>query len=438
MNYDKAVNRMMGYMRTIYPMQRMINTPGIEEAFEVLKKEYASLFVHEYEAGNEYEDWVVPFRWSVRYGRMSDENGDVLLSTDDNILFVCAFSEAVDGFFDKEEIGKHALIHPVHDNLFMFEHRLAFNTERREWRISLPRRVFDSLDSRRKYRIEIDVCEENLPMLVGEWHIEGDSEETVVIAAHIDEQLCNDDLSGSMAALELMRYIESLPHRKYSYKLLLFPETLGSFVYLHENVAESEKFLFMLNLEMLGAGDAWCLKHSMNPESYFDRALKAAFEEVGVEYRELGFFEGYENDERSFAWPTFSIPGVGIQRHPFRYYHTEMDNPDIIDENYMREGLRIAVSFIDILEKDFVPKYLLKIPPKLSKRGLYYDSVEEKEKFGRFNNLLLFNIDGRKSLVDLARTSGLGFGEIHSYLEKFRREKLIDVTEFRIEKERSE
>jgi len=419
MNFKESAKIMQNYLEKFYPLQRMFNSPGIDQTFKTLKEDIEDIKIHEYKAGLTCEDWTVPYNWEMLYGVMKDENGNIIVSSNDNILFVSAFSESVSGWFSKNEIQKHCLIHPRLNDVFMFQHRLAFNFDKKDWGISMPRNIFDHLDNSKKYFIDIKVKKKNTPMKVAEWFIQGKSNNIICIAAHIDEQLCNDDLTGCVVGLELMKYINKLKNRKYSYQLLLFPETIGSFIYMYHNEQKIKQINCMLNLEMLGAGETLSLKHSMDKTSYFDMILKLSIQQETNEYKELDFFEGYENDERSFAWPTFGITGVGIQRHPFKYYHTHKDNPDIIKSEYLIEGLKISKNFIDILESDYIPIFTYKIPPKLSKHNLYYDSIEDPLKFQKFNNHLLFNINGKNKISDLAEKIGLSYWEVYDYLENF-------------------
>jgi aminopeptidase-like protein len=77
------------------------------------------------------------------------------------------------------------------------------------------------------------------------------------------------------------------------------------------------------------------------------------------------------------------------------------------------------MEFVTVLEKDYIPSYTSVLPPWLSRHDLYFDSKEDSSKFHKFNNLVLFNIDGEKSISQLACLSGLAFTEVYDYLEKF-------------------
>ena len=124
--------------------------------------------------------------------------------------------------------------------------------------------------------------------------------------------------------------------------------------------------------------------------------------------------------------PTFGIPGIALQRHPFKCYHTSKDTPEAINPDYMIEALKVSQSFVDIFEQDYIPVYTQVIPPKLSKHGLYFDSINDKEKFIKFNNNLLYMINGTMKISEIAHKLELNFFEVFDYLERFRQLNLIE------------
>ena len=114
-----------------------------------------------------------------------------------------------------------------------------------------------------------------------------------------------------------------------------------------------------------------------------------------------------------------------IQRYPFPYYHTSYDTPDILNADLIVEALTISDFFIEILERDYVPSYRNLMQPWLTRHGLYFDQSVNPQHFQKLNNLAVFNIDGCRSVTELALLSELPFGLLHEYLEKFVKLDLI-------------
>ena len=274
------------------------------------------------------------------------------------------------------------------------------------------------LSASKKYHIEIKVKTTKGAMRVGEWILPGRKKDVICINAHIDE-LCNDDLSGCVLAVELMRHISRLKNRKYTYQMILSPEMIGTFFYVLNNMGTVSKTIGMLNLEMTGAGKEWCLKKALSPGAMVEAALNESLVSRKIPFRKLLFFEGYANDEKVYEWPSIRKPSVALQRYPFKEYHTSSDTVDNIAPDLMAEALEICIGFVDILEHNYVPAFKSIMPPWLTKHDLYFDREKDPENYFKYNTELLFNIDGSKSLLDLSELTGIGFQKIHDYLEKF-------------------
>ena len=420
---DLNVKRMMDLLRVLSPFPRMINSPGLDKTFEIIKQVMPDSIIHEYPSGMECEDWVVPRSWSAKYGVMMDETGNTIASIEENHLFVVPYSESVEGWFTKEEIERHLYTRPDRPNAFSLEHRNAYDYQLVDWGITLPYNRWINL-SQEKYYIKIVVDCKPGSMKVAEYFLEGRRPETICICAHIDE-LCNDNLSGCVVAVELARYLEHLQNLQYSYQLLLVPEMFGTLFYVYSNLEKIKKTVGMLNLEALGTGFEWCLKKAHKQNTRIEKVLRSAMEKEGISFKEVGFFEGYGNDERVYAWPSIGIPGVSLQRYPFEEYHTSDDTPSIINSQFLFEAFEIGKIFIQILEKDYVPQYTKKLQPWLTRNGLYFDCQKTPEDFQEFNNIVLFGVNGRSTIMELAKAAGLDFFHVYDYIEKFVQKGLV-------------
>jgi len=416
--------RMLALIEKISPLQRLIISPGLDSAFDILKREIPDLKVHEYASGTSSGDWIVPESWAVKNARMTDQAGNVIASFEENTLFVAPFSEPIEGWFSKGDIEGHLSTRPDRPNAFVFEHRHAYNYQLVDWGITLPYNLWQALPDE-KYHILIDIERKQGSMKVGEVFIPGRRSETLCICAHIDE-LCNDDLSGCVAATEIMHYIKSLSNRQYSYQILLVPEIIGSLFFVDHNPQVIANTIGMFFLEAVGAGERWCLKKALAPNTQVERLLHIALDGIEKPFHSIDFFDGYGNDERVYAWPPINIPGVALQRFPFEEYHTSDDTPDVINEQYLLEAVEVGKNLVDLFERDFTPRYIGQLQPWLTRRGLYFDSVYDKGDFHKYNNLLLFNINGKSSILDLVEITGLKYHDICVYLNKFVEAGLIE------------
>ena len=307
---------------------------------------------------------------------------------------------------------------------FLLEHRNAYDFNLKTWGITLPYNIWEQLEED-EYYVDIEVSWKEDSMKVGEIFIKGESDQIICFTAHIDE-LCNDDLSGCVVGVEFFRYLQSLKSHKYSYQLLLLPELFGPIFYLNDNENLISKYLGMINLETVGAGQFLSLKKSLRDNFFMEDMMKLSIKNLNLDFIDLDFFDGNLNDEKIFSWPKFNINSIAIQRYPFKEYHTSSDDLKIINYDYLIEVLKILEQFTTILESDYIPKYTNKFPPWLTKRKLYFDKKNKPDlNKNKFNNHLLYSIDGKTSLSQICLRYNLDFIEAFNYLETFYKQNLI-------------
>ncbi len=424
----KQASVMMEHLIKISPLHRMIVSPGLDETFSVIKEKYPEMTIHEYPTGLEIEDWIIPQSWEVKHGHLKSKNGNVIGSTDENHLFVVPYSEEVEGWFTKEEIGKHLSTRKDMPEEYALELRNAYDYRVSDWGISLPHNRWENLKSDQKYHVSIEVNNNPGKMKVAEYFRPGKKKETICFCAHIDE-LCNDDLSGCVVAMELIPFLDNLRDPLYSYQVLIVPEMFGMLYYIGHNKDRVANMTGMVQLESLGAGETLCLKKSLVEDSLVERVLRMAITSENVPFEEMKFFEGYGNDERVIAWPTLNIPGVALQRYPFPEYHTSADTVDIIQEDLLVEALQISEKVVEILEENIVYRYTNTLQPWLTKHGLYYDCHKEPERFQKFANTILFHINGKRSVLDLAGLADVDIFDVSQYLKRFLEQGLVQKVE---------
>ena len=199
---DRA-KRMRDLLNEINPLQRMLNSPGLDKTFEIFKREFPDAVIHEYPAGMEREDWIVPRSWEVISGVMKDKAGNVIASTEECELFVAPYSEPIDGWFTKEEIEKRLMTREDVPDYFLLQHRNTYDYQLNDWGITLPFNRWSALKDD-EYYINIDVKWGDGSMKVGEYILPGKRDDILCICAHIDER-CNDDLSGCILGMEIMK-----------------------------------------------------------------------------------------------------------------------------------------------------------------------------------------------------------------------------------------
>jgi aminopeptidase-like protein len=421
-----AAQRIVSISRVLYPVQGLIVSPELDRAFDVIKTTFPSVFIHEYPSGMRAEDWEVPNSWQALSCTIRDEKGEVWVSLNDSFLLVAPFSEPVDGWFSKAELRDHVLSRQDSPDAFLLEHRNAYDFNRRDWNVTLPYSVFERMPDEGRYHVQIRTRTEPGSLKVAEWIIPGRRPDIICFCSQFDE-LCNDGQSSALLGLELFQWMENQPQApEFTYQFLAVPELIGTLFYAYNNRDILDRTVGMFNLETLGAGRGWVLKRALQPGCVIEAALEQALKDLSIPYTSCSFFEGYGNDERVYGWPTIGIPGVGLQRYPFQHYHTMHDTPDVLELTHLQDALKICQASIDILETNFVPRFRNFLPPWLTRHNLYYDSIRDAERFSKLNNKLLYSIDGRRSLIDLATLAELPFADVRDYVTRLHEKGLVE------------
>jgi len=130
------------------------------------------------------------------------------------------------------------------------------------------------------------------------------------------------------------------------------------------------------------------------------------------------------NDEKVMNGVGIDIPTISFTRWPYPEYHTSADNPSIIDPENLEEGKSAALNILRILNINRYPVYLSRGPIFLSRYGLWVDEKENAE-LSKALQRMLFYLDGKHSVLDIAEAVNLDYDIVYSYLKRFEEKGLI-------------
>ena len=97
-----------------------------------------------------------------------------------------------------------------------------------DWGFCVTKAQRDSLTDG-EYQVNIDDEHRDGRLTIGEAFLPGNSDREVLLTSYLcHPKGANDNFSGVVVAVELFRMLSRLSDRKYSYRLLLNPETISS------------------------------------------------------------------------------------------------------------------------------------------------------------------------------------------------------------------
>jgi aminopeptidase-like protein len=401
----------------LYRIPRSIAGPGVRESLAILA-EHAPIRIEEIASGTPVLDWEVPREWVLRSARLSAPDGRVVADAAEHNLHVLNYSAPFRGRVPLAELRPH--LHSLPDRPERIPYRTSYWRE--SWGFCLPHRIVESLPEG-DYEVAIDTEHVTGAMSYGEAHLAGESSDEVLFSTHCcHPQLANDNLSGMVVMAALAAELAARPRRRYAYRFLFVPGTIGAIAWLATHEEEARRIRHGLVAAGLGDGGGFHYKRSRRGDAPIDyavpRALAALGEPVAVEP-----FLPFGYDERQYNSPGFALPVGSLSRTPWgRYpeYHTDADDLGLVRPERLERALAVCRAVVDELEGREV--YLNLAPkgePRLGKRGLYREIGGDEA--GRERELALLWVlnlsDGEHDLAMIATRAGLAPADVRAAAE---------------------
>lgn len=415
---------MHAIIRELYPICRSITGEGLRRSLRVLQR-VAPLTLHEVATGTAVFDWTVPREWNLTAARLSGPDGEVIVDADRMNLHVLNYSAPFRGKVRLEELEKHLFSLPEQPSYIPY--RTSYYKE--DWGFCL------SHDQRARlrpgeYEVLIDTSLTDGSLTYGELVLPGALTDEVLVSAHCcHPSLANDNLSGMVLAATLARLLGGVA-RRYTYRFLFVPGTIGSIAWLALNEERARRIAH--GLVVAGVGDAGRLtyKRSRRGDAEIDRAAIQVLAQSGQDY-DVRDFTPYGYDERQYCSPGFDLAVGSLTRTPhgeYPEYHTSGDNLDLVRPDRLVDSLRRYLEVFEVLESNLT--YVNLFPrgePQLGKRGLY-GSVGGGSHTAATQIAMLWVLnlsDGSHSLLDIAERSKMPFADLRRAAQALEAARLL-------------
>ena len=210
----------------LYPLCRSITGNGVRKSLDIIKK-HIPMTVHEVPSGTEVFDWTVPKEWNIKDGYIKNSKGKKIVDFKKSNLHILNYSIPVKKTMSLQEIKKYIFTLPEHPDWIPY--RTSYYEEK--WGFCLTHNQLSKLKEG-EYEVFIDSSLTEGHLTYGEYYIEGQESDEVLVSCHIcHPSLCNDNLSGMSLTTFLAKYLSRIP-TKYSYRFLFIPGTIGSITWL--------------------------------------------------------------------------------------------------------------------------------------------------------------------------------------------------------------
>ena len=387
--------------RELFPITRSLTGDGVRRTLRILQRELPDLTIMEVPSGTSAFDWEVPPEWNIADAYLEAPDGSRICQLSDSNLHVVGYSEPVDLMISLEDLQGH--LHSIPELPTAIPYVTSYYN--RTWGFCLSHEVRERLEDG-TYRAVIDSTLEPGSLTYAELVIPGESQEEVFITTYVcHPSLANNELSGPVVSAALAQWLAGRDRRRYTYRFVFAPETIGALVYASRNLEHlKSKVVAGFNLTCIGDDGDYSYLASRTGDLAIDRIARHVLSRRprAVEYSYLA----RGSDERQYGAPGIDVPMVSLMRTKYGAYpeyHTSLDDLSLVTPSGLQGGLDLVRECIEAFEVDDYYEATVLGEPQLGRRGLYHliqPRVVEDVIYLRRN--VLAYADGRHSVVDMA------------------------------------
>jgi aminopeptidase-like protein len=415
--YDLAVE--------LFPLNRSLTGDGVRQTLAILQQHLPQLMVHEVPSDTPAYDWVVPREWNVEEAYLIGPDGEKILDFNDSNLHLVGYSTPVDVKLTLEALQEH--LYSLPDQPEAIPYITSYYKER--WGFCLSHQQRSALKPGEYHAVIKSELKEG-SLTYGEWILPGETEQEIFISTYIcHPSMANNELSGPVVTTYLSRWIQSQP-RRYTYRVVFIPETIGSIVYLSRNLETMQRNIIAgFNLTCIGDDRAYSYLASRQEDTLADRAAQHILGHLHADYVSYPYLER-GSDERQYCSPGVDLPVASIMRTKYGQYpeyHTSLDDLKLISPQGLGGGYEVMVKILECLEANRRRRVTVLGEPQLGKRGLY-PTVSTKESGGMVRDMmnLIAYSDGTRDLLAIAEKIGVPMWSLIPIAERLEEEGLLE------------
>ena len=386
----------------LFPICRSITGNGVRKTLEIIKNHLPALKTYEIPTGTRAFDWTVPEEWNITEAYIIDPDGQKIVDFQQNNLHVVGYSVPVNRTIDLDELQAHLYSIPEQPEAIPY----ITSYYQKRWGFCLPHNQRKSLKPGR-YQVYIDSSLSKGYLTYGELILPGQASEEIFLSTYIcHPSMANNELSGPAVTTFLAKRLLDQKDRKYSYRIIFIPETIGSIVYLSQNLPEMKtKIIAGFNITCIGDERSYSYLASRYGNTLADQIARHVLKHLQPDFISYSYLER-ASDERQYCSPGIDLPVATIMRTKYGAYpeyHTSLDDLDFISPDGLYGGYNILEHCLMCLERNEILKTTVLCEPQLGKRGLYPTlSTKNSHKIVRNMMNLIAYCDGTNDLLSIA------------------------------------
>ena len=386
----------------LFPICRSITGDGFRRSLDMIRQEVSGIEVFEVPSGTQVFDWTVPKEWNIRGGWIRTLKGDTVIDFRDCNLHVLGYSLPIHRVVSREELLEHVYTQPEQPDWIPYV--TSYYKER--WGFCMSEHQKERLTDE-AYEVCIDSTLEDGSLTYGELILPGETADELFFSTYLcHPSMANNELSGPCVQTELIRYVSRLPRRRYTYRFVFIPETIGSITYLSRHLEAMQQHVkagFVLSC--VGDDRTYSFVSTKYADTLADRVLENVLRFHYPQYIRYSFMKR-ASDERQYGSAGVDLPVCAFCRskyHEYPEYHTSADNMELISPEGLQGSLEVMVKVVNALEHNAYYQMTCKCEPQLGKRGLY-PTISQKGTYSDVRAMQHFTAyaDGRNDLIGIS------------------------------------
>ena len=360
---------MMQWLTDLFPICRSLTGPGVRETLAYLQKQIPGLKIRSIPSGSQVLDWTVPDEWTIRDAYVLNDKDQKIINFKANNLHVLGYSAPVDQTMSLAELDAHLFSRPEQPEAIPY----VTSYYQRRWGFCLSHENRLALEEG-QYRVVVDSTLEPGELNYGEIILPGEEEGEIFLSTYIcHPSMANDNLSGAVVTTALVRWLMSLTKRRYTYRVIFIPETIGAIVYLSKHLKHLKKNVkagFIMSC--VGDDRAFSFMPSRTGDTLADRVSRHVLQHHAPDYI-LYDFSKRGSDERQFCNALVNLPITSILRSKYNEYpeyHTSLDDLSVVSQAGLEGSYNMMKRCLLALENNRTWKTKVIGEPFFSKRGL--------------------------------------------------------------------
>lgn len=419
-------NEMYELARELFPLDRSLTGRGVRETLQIIKRELPELRICEVPSGTKAFDWTVPKEWDIREGYIEDEEGKRIVDYKDLNLHVVGYSCPVDRVVDLDELKQYIYVQAGQPDAVPYV--TSYYKER--YGFCMSEKQKEQLKPG-KYHMYIDSELFDGHLTYGELILPGREKKEILISTYVcHPSMANNELSGPVLATALAKAIAEQKDRRYTYRFVWIPETIGSITYLSKHLPEmKQNTIAGFVLSCVGDNRTYSYVPSRKGDTLADRAVKNVLQFHYPEYKKYTFLNR-GSDERQYNAPGVDLPVCVMCRSKYGEYleyHTSLDNMDVISPEGLQGAYDAYMSVLEALEFNSCYRIKCLCEPQLGKRGLY-PNVSQKGVYSEVKSMVDFiaYADGETDLIEISNIIGVPVKYLVPIIDKLTQADLLE------------